>query len=158
MIEHETDDIQEHLMQVGLVCTQWAHLEWLLELTHWWLLDLLNNPTEGRPITSGLSIGTLARRVSALCYLKISNVDDRTKFNTIEGRIKAVIDERNLAVHGTRACDPSLGVTASVSRGKYKNEQQKLPLVRLGSLNAEIKSIIAAPEPVLVRYGVIEGS
>lgn len=152
----DDEDIKEHLMQVGLVCIQWSHLEWLLELMHWWLLGLLNAPTEGRLITSGPSIDAMARRVSGLSHLKISNEADRAQLATIEARIKAVVDERNLAVHGTRSEHPEVGVTASVARGKYKNEPQKLPLVRLRSLNTEIGAIISALEPLLVRYGIIE--
>jgi hypothetical protein len=84
MNDHTTDDdVREHLMQVGLVCIQWAYLEWLLELTVWWLLGFLNKAKEGRAITSGLSIEVLARRISDLCHLRISDISDQSQLNMI---------------------------------------------------------------------------
>ena len=66
------DFIAAHYQEVGLLCTQWAYLEWLLELAHWWLLGLLNNPREGRVITGNLPFNVVARRVSGLAHLRLS--------------------------------------------------------------------------------------
>jgi hypothetical protein len=158
MNDHTTgDDIREHLMQVGLVCSQWAYLEWLLELTHWWLLGLLNKDKEGRVITSGLSIEVMARRVWELCHLRISDIADRDRLGAVKDRIQGILEERNLAVHGRRSLNPDQSVTGAIARGKYKHEPQKLSLVRLRNLNTEIGYITAELEPILVRYGIIEG-
>jgi hypothetical protein len=158
MSDHTTDDdIREHLMQVGLACTQWAYLKWLFEITHWWLLGLLDKEKEGRVITSGLSIEKMARRVCELCHLRISDEADCAQFTLTKERLVAIVEERNLAVHGRRSWHPDHEVTGSLARGKYKNEPQKLSLIRLRSLNSEIGSIISALEPVLVRYRIIEG-
>jgi hypothetical protein len=124
MTDEIPSDVREHLQEVGLVCTQWAYVEWLLELTHWWLLDLLNASKEARLITSNLSIDRMASRVAGLSHLPISDVEDRARLAAVETRIKAVVDERNLAVHGIRSWHPECGVTGSVARGKYKTSRR----------------------------------
>jgi hypothetical protein len=153
------DDVANHLKLVGVICGQWAYLEWLLEVTHWWLLGLLNKPKEGRVITSSLSIEKMAKRVCDLSHLRISKDEDRALLENIKNRILAVLDERNLAVHGVRKWHEDEQVlTGSLARGKYKNEPQKLSLLRLRSLNNELVSIANALEPLLVRYNIIEGT
>lgn len=151
------DDVHDHLLEVGMICTGWAYLEFLLECAVWWLIGLHNNKRDGRIFTSGLSLETMARKAADLKHLKISCANDRKAIEDIRDRISAIVQERNLAVHGLRAADPDGGeVTAEVSRGTYKSQPQKLSLVRLRSLNAEIGMIMAITEPLLVRYGVIE--
>ena len=54
-------------------------------------------------------------------------------------------------------CSPDDTVLAAIARGKYKHEPQKVPLIRLQSLNAEVGRIIAVIEPLLAEHGVIEG-
>jgi hypothetical protein len=56
------EDVAAHLMEVGLLCSQWAYLEWLLERAIWWFLDLRKTPTDGQTVTAGLSIDALARK------------------------------------------------------------------------------------------------
>jgi hypothetical protein len=58
----ERPDVIAHNQEIGLLCTQWAYLEWLLEQTIWWLLDLTDTPYDARPLTGGLSIENLARK------------------------------------------------------------------------------------------------
>jgi hypothetical protein len=150
--------VVEHLREVGVVCSGWAHLEFLFEVTLCWLIGFSNRKAEGRVITSGLSLETLARKVCDLQHLKISDTKDRETLESVRERISLIVDERNLAVHGVRSADPEGDtITAELSRGKYKSKPQNLPLVRLRSLNVEIMLIITTIQPLLVRYGVIEG-
>jgi hypothetical protein len=158
MVDHpKLDLVAEHNQEVGLLCTQWAYLEWLLELALWWLLGLLNQPREGRILTGGLSIDTLARRVSELSSLRIGDANQRATLGRVRVRITDVLDERNLAIHGVRSLQPDDSVLAAVSRGKYKNEPQRMSLIRLRSLNSEVARILAELEPLLFTLGVIEG-
>jgi hypothetical protein len=124
----------------------------------WWLIGFSNRKAEGRVLTSGLSLETLARKVCDLQHLKISDAKDRQTLKNVRDRISAIVDERNLAVHGVRSADPEGDtITAELSRGQYKSRPQNLSLVRLRSLNVEIMSIITTIQPLLVRYDVIEG-
>jgi hypothetical protein len=152
------DDILKHGMQVGLVCNQWAYLEWLVEVTHWWLIGLLNKPIEGRIITGGLSIEQLLKRVCSLSHLRINVAADREALEAIKKRVDAVADERHLAVHGVRAVQPDNRITGIVSRGNYKGQPQQLSTIRLGTLNTELAAIIDELEPLLHRLGIIQGT
>ena len=67
----------------------------------------------------------------------------------------AVLDERNLAVHGVRSWLPDDTATASVARGIFKNQPQKMSHERLSSLNTAIYSITTDFQALLVRLGVL---
>jgi hypothetical protein len=142
---------------VGLLCTQWAYLEWLLEIAIWWFVGLLNAPGDGRVLTGSFGIATLGRKACDLAHRKFSNQADLDKLAEVAKRVADVMDERNLAIHGVRSLQPDDTVLAAVARGKYKHEPQKLPLIRLQSLNDEVARIIAVIEPLLAENGVIEG-
>lgn len=150
------DEISLHLYYVGLLCTQWAYLERLLELAHWWLLGLLNKPKEGRIITGSLSIEMLAKRVRDLGHLKTNDEVVLSTFKNVAKRIDAIIDERNMAVHGVRVVDSDSSIRAEVARGKFKNNPQPISASGLRDLNNEVKSIISSLEPVLVSLKIIE--
>jgi hypothetical protein len=151
-------DVRDHMYQVGLVCTQYAYLEWLFEVTLWWILGLLDHPTEGRLLTGSLNLETASNRACELSHLRIAEKEDRDKLQAIQKRAVAIVDERNLAVHGVRSLEPDNTVIARVARGKLKNLPQKLSLIRLNSLNAEVASIIRELEPLLIRLKVLEDS
>lgn len=151
------DMISAHNEEVGLLCTQWAYLEWMLEIAVWWFCGLLDAHADGRTMTGGIDIIGLARRARDLAHRKLSDQAERDAMADIVRRIGIVINERNLAVHGVRSLQPDEIVLATVARGKYKNTLQNLSLMRLRSLNEEVAGIIADIEPLLYRHGVIEG-
>ena len=153
-------DVADHNREVGLVCTQWAYLEWLLEVAIWWFRGLLAEGTpdsERDAATADMPVSSLADQACNLATSKLTETDELAAMDGIRRRIKAVVDERNLAVHGVRSLLPDETVVARVTRGKYKGTLQRLPMIRLRSLNAEIARIIAVFEPLLYKHGVIEG-
>ena len=151
------DDVVKSVLQVGLICSHWAYVEWLLEITLWWTLGLLNKKVEGRVITGSLSIDTLALRLTQLSHLKLHDEADRKILEDVRKRIMSSIDERNLAVHGVRSVMPDGTIQAEVARGPLKSKFQVLSLVRLRSLNTELGVILGLLEPLLVRHNVISG-
>lgn len=150
------DPVDEHLMEVGRLCAHWAYLEWLLELTHWWILGLFDKPLEGRTITGGLSIEVLAKRVHDLAHLKISDSADIEILKRTVKRIDDIKDDRNLAVHGLRSLQSDETILLAVARGKYKNAVEPMSIIRLNSIVVEVASITAELEPLLVRVGVLD--
>jgi len=64
-------EIDWHFREVGLICAHWAYLEWLLEITLWWLLGLPLDGKDGRVITGSLPIHALARRAAELAHRKL---------------------------------------------------------------------------------------
>jgi hypothetical protein len=153
-----SDAVATHLQQVGWLCSQWAYLEWLLEKAIWWFLDLKKTPSDGQTVTGGLSIDALARKARDLAHRKLSTKSDLKAMADIATRLKAIIDERNLAIHGVRSVQPDNTVQATVTRGPYKYQPQPLSSIRLRSLNDEVARLIGVIEPLLHRHGVITGS
>jgi hypothetical protein len=55
------DEVREHLQEIGVVCGQWAHLEFLFEVTFWWLVGYQT----GRPKAASLHQVCLSKRLPA---------------------------------------------------------------------------------------------
>ena len=150
--------MNSHLQEVGLLCTQWAYLEWMLEIAIWWFRDLLDATDDERIAeTGGKPISVLAREARNVASRKLTSASELDAMIDVAQRIEDIIDERNLAVHGVRQLLPGETVVARVTRGKYKGTLQSLPTIRLKSLNAEVGRIIAVMEPILHAHGVITG-
>lgn len=137
-------------MQVGWLCSQWAYLEWLLEVAVKWF--------DGRAKTDGVPISGLACKARDLAPRKLSSKSDLDAMADMAKRVDDVVDERNLAVHGVRSVQPEGSVSGAVGRGKYKGKPQPLAYIRLRSLNDEVERLIGVIEPLLAEHGVIEGS
>jgi hypothetical protein len=151
------DHVEDHLQEVGLLCAQWAYLEWMLEIAIWWFSDLLDkSDTERMTETSGKPISVLAREAGNIAHRKLTSASELSAIKDAMRRIEACVDERNLAVHGVRSLLPDEIVIARVTRGKHEDTLQRLPLIRLRSLNIEVGRLIVAIEPVLFAHGVIE--
>jgi hypothetical protein len=151
-------DMNAHLQQVGLLCSQWAYLEWMLEIAIWWFSDLLDK-SDGERLTEtgGKAISILAREAHNIAHRKLTSAVELDALKDVARRIENIIDERNLAIHGVRKLLPDEPIVARVTRGKYKGTFQDLPMIRLQSLNDEVARIIAVIEPILQKHGVIEG-
>ena len=71
------DLVSDHNEQVGLLCTQWAYLEWLLEIFILWSSDLLNAHEDGwAKATSGKSIAALAIEVVDNAHRKLTSTKE----------------------------------------------------------------------------------
>lgn len=154
------DETSEHLQEVGLVCTQWAYLEWMLEISIWWFLGFLDSgdPTDGLTLTGTLNCESLARKASQLSHRKLVEAGERDLLVRVLSRVSKIVEERNLVVHGRRSVSPDEIVTATVSRGPAKNQTRPMPLTRIRSLNLEIGLIINELEPLLAKHGVVKTS
>ena len=103
-------------------------------------------------------MSVLAREARDNAHQKLTNKSELDAMADVAMRVAAVIDERNLAVHGVRVVQPDETVMASVARGKYGNTLQPMSLDSLQRLNDEVTSIIDVIEPLLHRHGMITGS
>jgi hypothetical protein len=112
------DETSEHLQEVGLVCTQWAYLEWMLEISIWWFLGFLDtgDPTDGQTLTGTLNCESLARKASLLSHRKLAEAEERDVLARVLSRVSKIVEERNLVVHGRRSVSPDETVTATVTR------------------------------------------
>ena len=156
--QDQIDMVLAHNSQVGLLCTQWAYLEWMLEIAIWWFSDLLDKTNEERITeTGGKPISVLAREAGNIAHRKLTSARELSAMKEVAKRVEECLDERNLAIHGVRQVMPDETVLVRVTGGKYKGTLQHLPLIRLRSLNDEVARIIAVIEPLLHSHGVIEG-
>jgi hypothetical protein len=154
----QLDMVLAHNSQIGFLCTQWAYLEWMLEVAIWWFSDLLDKSDEERLTeTGGKPISVLAREASNIAHRKLTSKSDLDAMKEIAKRVEESLAERNLAIHGVHTLTPDEAVLARVTRGKYKGTLQHLSLIRLRSLNEEVERIIAVMESLLHSHGVIEG-
>jgi hypothetical protein len=151
-------DVEAHLRDIGLLCVQWPYLEWLLEVTVWWLLGLIDGSNDGREITGGFGAEALARKAAKLAHRKVTDPAELDAIKEVAARVKDTVDERHLAVHGVREVRPDESVFASVARGKLKNRPQPMPMERLQKLNIEVMEMINIVEPLLAKHGAITGS
>src|SRR5215813_4016929 len=142
--QDQLDVVLAHHYQIGLLCAQWAYLEWMLEVAIWWFSDLLDKSDEQRLTeTGGKPISVLAREAGNIAHRKLTLKSDIDAMKDIAKRIEESLAERNLAVHGVRTLSPDEVVLASVTRGRYRGTLQNLSLIRLRSLNEEVGQIIA---------------
>ena len=66
-----------HLQEVGLLCTQWAYLEWMLEIAIWWFRDLLDATDDERIAeTGGKPISVLAREARNVASRKLTSASE----------------------------------------------------------------------------------
>ena len=105
------DLVQKHMInrniQIGNICSQFAHLELLLAQAIWAALDL--DEKVGLSVTGGLSIEARARLAAKLCA-KQGKSDKVTKeLETVRRELQAskIIEQRNRAIHGHRFPDPN---------------------------------------------------
>jgi len=93
------DTVAAHNAEVGLLCTQWAYLEWMLEIAIWWFRDLLDKSDYERMTeTSGKPVSVLAREAGNIAHQKLTSASELNAIKDVVSRIEESIDERNLAV------------------------------------------------------------
>ena len=101
--QDQIDMVLAHNSQVGLLCTQWAYLEWMLEVAIWWFSDLLDKTHEERITeTGGKPISVLAREAGNIAHRKLTSGSELDAMKEVAKRVEESLDERNLAIHGVR--------------------------------------------------------
>src|SRR5262245_7661886 len=137
--QDQLDMVLAHNSQIGLLCTQWVYLEWMLEVAIWWFSDLLDKSDEERLTeTGGKPISVLAREAGNIAHRKLTSKHDLDAMKDIPKRIEESLTERNLAIHGVRTLSTEDVVLARVTRGRNRGTLQNLSLIRLRSLNEEV--------------------
>ena len=125
--QDQLDVVLAHHYQIGLLCAQWAYLEWMLEVAIWWFSDLLDKSDEQRLTeTGGKPISVLAREAGNIAHRKLTLKSDIDAMKDIAKRIEESLAERNLTVHGVRTLSPDEVVLARVTRGRYRGTLAEL--------------------------------
>lgn len=83
---------------IGILVTQYGQIETILEHILWLLLD--TNSTEGRLITSSMSIQPRLKLLAGLIKIKVKNKKTINEVNELKKSIEKVFDKRTIIVHG----------------------------------------------------------
>ena len=82
--QDQLDVVLAHHYQIGLLCAQWAYLEWMLEVAIWWFSDLLDTSNDQRLTeTGGKPISVLAREAGNIAHHKLrlkSDIDAMQRY------------------------------------------------------------------------------
>lgn len=91
--------------QIGNICFQWAHLEFLLALTIWALLRL--DSVTGRIVTGGLDIRPRVKMAIDLAESLRAPAELIDALKSVRKKVESDLnDRRNRAIHGHRFIDP----------------------------------------------------
>jgi hypothetical protein len=95
------DTAAAHNAEVGLLCTQWAYLEWMLEIAIWWFRDLLDkSDAERLTETSGKPVSVLAREAGNIAHQKLTSVSELHAMKDVVSRIeKTLVKLRGVKPH-----------------------------------------------------------
>lgn len=106
MSEPQNVHMTNRNIQIGDICSQWAHLEYILANAIWALLGL--DKATGLIVTGGLNIENRVGTAVALAEKmgQPTAVTDALKHVRKELQASKIIQRRNLAVHGHRFPHP----------------------------------------------------
>lgn len=150
-------EMQLQLEEVGSICSEWAHLEKLIAITIWWLLNLSRE--DGGIVTDNLDMKPRAEMLAKLAKRKnhILSADEQQLIADTVSQIAELTPKRNLAVHGVRSLDEAIGATyATIGRGKYKDQPQEVTYESLKTITDRLVSISIPFAEFLCRRGVIK--
>lgn len=156
------DEIQIHVtnrnVQIGNICSQFAHLELLLAQAIWSALKLTESV--GLKVTGRLDIELRAKLAVELCEELGKPSQVVAELKRVRGELQAsnIIERRNRAIHGHRFPDPDdpAAEYVVVHRGKYAGTKVKrtdAELAQLGKDIAELhKPLMAAMVAAKMTY------
>lgn len=132
----------ERLVQVGVICTNWAYLEYLLANAIWWLCDV--EPAKGKIMTGKINIQSLIDKAIALCESD-EHKDLYKSFVEVSHALrdgKNLIERRNTAIHGVFSSSPNyLGVMVERHKKADTRDRKLYPITELFSIGDELYNI-----------------
>ncbi len=130
-------------VQIGNICSQFAHLELLLAQAIWSALGL--NEEVGLAVTGRLDIEARANLAVELCEKlgKPLNVVEELKRVRRELQASKIIERRNRAIHGHRFSNPDDPASefVTVHRGKDAGMKIKRTDAELAQIGKDIASL-----------------
>lgn len=147
--------LSDRNLQIGNICWQWAHLEYLIALAIWSLLRIDNDT--GRLITGGMNI--LPRINLALNLAKHLNAPTQAQRALKEVRTtlqKGLDERRNRAIHGHRSLDSSdpQAEFVEMHRGKGAGTKVRQTNKDLAQLGGDIADTARALQKAMLDSGV----
>jgi hypothetical protein len=149
-------DTEQRLLEVGIICTQWSYLEYLLANAIWWLLTL--DKSTSTIVTGGLDINS---RISMALGLakhldksqELTSLLENTK-KDLSGAKKLIV-RRNRAVHDIFSSRPSDSVVMiEMHREKTKRNREPYPLSELMSLRNDLTDLTKRLIVIFEKIGI----
>ena len=147
--------IQDRNTQVGNICVQWAHLEYLLALAIWSLLRL--DQETGKIVTGGLDIRPrLNMAINLAKHLKAPEPAKKALLCTRRALDGGLDERRNKAIHGHRLLDPDdiQSELVEVHRGKGDRKRHKVTNADLAELGVAIAKVAADLHEAMLKTNV----
>jgi len=130
-------------VQIGNICSQFAHLELLLAQAIWSALGLTEET--GLSLTGSLNIEDRAKLATELCCKqgKPDKVVEELKKVRKELKASRIIERRNRAIHGHRFPDPNDPASEFVvlHRGKDAGIKKKRSDTELAQIGKDIAAL-----------------
>lgn len=146
-------------LQIGNICIQWSHLEYLVALAIWSMLRI--DEKTGRILTGGLDIIPrlgMAHQLSV--HLNAPQLARRTLTETRKILQSGLLEQRNLVIHGHRLKahgEPSIE-TFEVHRGPKSGQKQPLTNAEIAQIGRDIAIVHKALHKALLESGVLDTS
>lgn len=149
------EELSRMQQMVGVVCSEWAYLEYRMAGAIWWLLKL--DEDTGQIVTGGLDIeGRAVMAVRLAKHLKANPVYTAA-LEACLASIQELSGERNLVVHGLHNFYHDTGkMTAEVHRGKFRGAEQPMTPIRVTSLSDQIEATIGKFNATLRALGLVQ--
>jgi len=151
----QTVMLRDRNTQIGNICWQWAHLEYLIALAIWAMLRI--DHETGKVVTGGLDIKprvnmaiNLGHHLRAPKEAIQALIDVRTALDD------DLITKRNRAVHGHRLLDPDDPTADLVEVHRGKGDRKRSPQTNqdLRALGIHVKAVADALKEKLDSSGV----
>ena len=145
-------------VQIGNICSQFAHLELLLAQAVWAALDV--DEETGLVITGSLNIEARVKMAIGLCEKRGKSPEVIAQLKHVQKALQSekIIERRNKAIHGNRfPCpDDPAAEMVTIHRGKDAGKKIKRPDSELSQLGQEIaglhKPLLAAMQSAGMTY------
>ncbi len=151
----EQNLLNDRNVQIGNICWQWAHLEYLIALAAWSLLRIDNDT--GRLITGGMNILPRVNLALNLArHLKAPQQAQKALKETRKALQKGLDERRNRVVHGHRFLDRADPQAEFVEMHRGKNAGVKVRQTNkdLAQLGRDIADTARALHQAMLESGV----
>lgn len=147
--------LSDRNLQIGNICFQWAHLEYLVALSLWSLLRIDHDT--GKIVTGGLDLLPRVNMALKLAqHLKAPGLAIKALKEVRTALQDGLLEKRNTAIHGLRSFDTSdpSGEFFEVHRGKSAGLKQPVNNLSLQALGVQIADVHKAFHAAMLESGI----
>lgn len=144
-------------LQIGNICIQWSHLEFLAAIAIWSMLRI--DEKTGKIITGGLDLLPRLKMAHQLAVHLNAPMQARNSFKAAKQAVQhRLLDRRNLVIHGHRLSEKGNPwvETFEVHRGKNSGTKQPLSNSDIAQIGKDIAAVHKALHQALRESGLLD--